>query len=439
MKLKHVLQVLVVAAVLLGAMGGSSAAYAQGEEPVVVVRDLTYWDATYTGYVDASRVEKWPVIFAETENFKVTATPSGEGLTTRIVLLDSSGAEITSASGVLTSSQPAGNYFVQVEPETGSGFYDLTIRREEIVVPTDPSSTTSADPASLKVGESAVISVSLDNVPAEGYTSAEFACTYDATMVEVSNIVVTDLFGADSATAINGPANGSFIVAVAGSNGNKATADGTAFTFSVMGLQVGETTITCVARVSQGDNVLTEIPSTSATLSVVSTTPDVETICDDGIDNDSDGLVDLDDPDCQTAGDSTLTGQAFAGKAVTVSLYDDADALVASVVANEDGTFSLTAPAGTYKVVATASGFLSAEGTAVLTADATTTLAPVTLLAGDIDGNAVIDQFDAMTIGMSYNGTDPTAADLNNDGLINVLDLEQVAANYRLTGPVVWP
>jgi hypothetical protein len=284
-----------------------------------------------------------------------------------------------------------------------------------------------------------VISVSLDNVPAEGYTSAEFACTYDATMVEVSNIVVTDLFGADSATAINGPANGSFIVAVAGSNGNKAMADGVAFTFSAMGLQVGQTTISCDARVSQGDNVLTEIPSTSATLSVVSTTPDVETICDDGIDNDSDGLVDLDDPDCQTAGDSTLTGQAFAGKAVTVSLYDDADALVASVVANEDGTFSLTAPAGTYKVVATASGFLSAEGTAVLTADATTTLAPVTLLAGDIDGNAVIDQFDAMTIGMSYNGTDPTAADLNNDGLINVLDLEQVAANYRLTGPVVWP
>jgi hypothetical protein len=291
----------------------------------------------------------------------------------------------------------------------------------------------------LKVGESAVISVSLDNIPAEGYTSAEFTCTYDAALVEVSNIVVTDLFGADSASAINGPANGSFIVAIAGSNGNKATSDGTAFTFSVMGLQVGETTIDCVARVSQGDDVLTEVPSTSATLSVVSSTPDVETICDDGIDNDSDGLVDLDDPDCQTAGDSTVAGQVLAGKAVTVGLYDDTDALVASVVANEDGTFSLTAPAGTYKAVASASGFLSAEGTATLVATETTTQSTVTLLAGDIDGNAVIDQFDAMTIGMSYNGTDPAAADLNNDGVINVLDLELLAANYRLTGPINWP
>jgi hypothetical protein len=413
MKLKHILQVLVVTAVLLGAMGGSSAAYAQGESPVVVVRDLTYWDATYTGYVDANRIEKWPVIFTETENFKVTATPSGEGFTTLIILLDASGTELARGSGMLTSSQPAGNYFVQVEPETGSGFYDLTIRREEIVIPTDPSSTTSAVPASVKIGESSVISVSLDNVPAEGYTSAEFACTYDATMVEVSNIVVTDLFGADSATAINGPADGSFIVAVAGSNGNKATADGVAFTFSAMGLQVGQTTIACVARVSMGDSVLTEVASTSANLTVT----DEVVVGEDG----------------------TFDGQVLAGKAVTVGLYDDTDALVASVVANEDGTFSLTAPAGTYKAVASASGFLSAEGTATLVAAETTTQSTVTLLAGDIDGNAVIDQFDAMTIGMSYNGTDPAAADLNNDGTINVLDLELLAANYRLTGPSNWP
>jgi hypothetical protein len=411
MKLKHILQVLVMVAVLLSAMGSSQAAQAQEEEPVVVVRDLTYWDATYTGYVDENRFEKWPVIFTETEDFKVTATPSGAGLATKIVLLNSTGTEITSASGVLIGSQPAGNYFVQVEPETGSGFYELTIRREEITT-TDPSSTTTADSSSLKVGESTTVSVSLNNVPAEGYTSAEFSCTYDSAFVEISNIVVTDLFGADSATAINGPAAGNFIVAVAGSNGNKATADGVAFTFSAKGLQVGQTSIACVARVSQGDNVLTELPSTSANLTI------------------TDEVVVL---------DGTFAGQVLAGKAVTVSLYDDTDALVASVVTNEDGTFSLMAPAGTYTAVATASGFLSAEGTATLTTDATTTQSTVTLLAGDIDGNAVIDQFDAMTIGMSYNGTDPAAADLNNDGVINVLDLELLAANYRLTGPINWP
>jgi len=410
MKFKHIMQVLVVIAVLLVAMGSFQGAFAQTEDPVVVVRDLTYWDATYTGYVDANRFEKWPVVFTQAEDFKVTAAPTGEGLTTLIRLLDEGGNELASASGMLTSSQPAGNYFVLVEPEAGSGFYNLTIRREEVTT-TDPSSTTSAQSDSIKVGESTTVSVSLDNVPAEGYTSAEFTCTYDATIVEVGNIAVTDLFGADSATAINGPANGSFIVAVAGSNGNKATADGVAFTFTAMGLQVGQTTIACVARVSKGDNVLTELPSTSTTITVTD-----EVVVQEG----------------------TLTGQVLAGKAVTVGLYDETDTLVASVTANEDGTFSLSAPAGTYTAVATASGFLGAEGSATLTANETTSMPLVTLLAGDIDGNDVIDQFDAMTIGMSYNASEPTAADLNNDGVINVLDLELLAANYRLTGPIVW-
>jgi len=410
-KYKQFFQALVIVVVLFAAMGSFQGAQAQSGDPVVVVRDLTYWDATYTGYVDTGRVEKWPVIFDQQEDFSVTAAPSGEGLTTTVILLDESGTEITRASGILTSSQPAGNYFVQIEPETGSGFYDLTIRRVDIGT-TDPSSTTSAESASFKVGESTLISVSLDNVPAEGYTSAEFTCTYDAAMVEVSNIAVTDLFGADSASAINGPADGSLIVAVAGSNGNKATSNGVAFTFSATGLQAGQTTIACVARVSQGDNMLTELASTSVDLTI------------------TDEVVIL---------DATFAGQVLAGKTVTVSLYDASDVLVATTSANEDGTFSMTAPAGTYKAVASAEGYLSAQGTATLVAGETTTQSTVSLLAGDIDGNAVIDQFDAMTIGMSYNTAEPAAADLNNDGVINVLDLELVAANYRLTGPVDWP
>ena len=62
----------------------------------------------------------------------------------------------------------------------------------------------------------------------------------------------------------------------------------------------------------------------------------------------------------------------------------------------------------------------------------------VSLLAGDIDNNGVIDQFDAMTVGMSYNTATPAAADLNNDGTINVLDLELLASNYRKPGAIAW-
>jgi hypothetical protein len=62
----------------------------------------------------------------------------------------------------------------------------------------------------------------------------------------------------------------------------------------------------------------------------------------------------------------------------------------------------------------------------------------VSLAAGDIDSNGVIDQFDAMTIGMGYNTLIPPAADLNNDGTINVLDLELLAQNYRRSGVIAW-
>jgi hypothetical protein len=134
----------------------------------------------------------------------------------------------------------------------------------------------------------------------------------------------------------------------------------------------------------------------------------------------------------------SLTGQVLAGKPVTLSLYGAGNTLVTSVTANNDGTFSLTAPAGTYNILATASGFLSAQGSATITGGSTNTKPTITLLAGDIDGNNVIDQFDALTIGMNYNASTPTAADLNNDAVINVLDLELLAGNYRKTGPLSW-
>lgn len=123
---------------------------------------------------------------------------------------------------------------------------------------------------------------------------------------------------------------------------------------------------------------------------------------------------------------------------MTVGLYDGNNTLVTSVTAGNDGSFSLSAPAGDYTIRATASGFLSAEGSVTVTSGNDTAMPTVTLLAGDIDGNNVIDQFDAMTIGMSYNTSTPAAADLNNDNVINVLDLELLAQNYRDTGPISW-
>jgi len=136
--------------------------------------------------------------------------------------------------------------------------------------------------------------------------------------------------------------------------------------------------------------------------------------------------------------DGILSGQVIASKVVTVTLYDPNGVAVTSTSVNPDGTFSLTARAWDYTAVATASGFLSAQGHVVLMGGVTTTRAAINLPAGDIDGNNVIDQYDAMTIGMNYNAALPDAADLNNDGIINVLDLEALAQNYRASGSVLW-
>lgn len=273
-----------------------------------------------------------------------------------------------------------------------------------------PFITMSLTPQGVTVGESSLVAVNLNHIPVEGIASAEFTCVYNPAMVEVSAITPTSLFGADPILVVNGPQNGSFIFAIAGSLRNKATTEGSAFTFSAKGLTVGQSSIDCQARVSSGNLVLVSIPSTPASLDV------------------KDIIV--------TPVQGTLAGQVLASKPVTVTLTDSNGSVAGSVTANVDGTFNLSLPGGVYTVVVSAPGHLKAQGSVNITNGNTTSLQPISLPAGDIDGNNVIDQFDALTIGINYNGTEPAAADLSNDGTINVLELEVLSPNYRQSGPV---
>jgi hypothetical protein len=511
--------------------------------------------------------------------------------------------------------------------------------------PSGPFVLTEVSPTSINIDESALVTVSVNNVPPNEYTSAEFTCTYDANLVEASNISVASLFGADPVTAINGPQNGSFIVAIAGSNNNKATTSGTAFTFDVKGLQAGQTALECTVRVSKGDNVLLDLPATGTDLVILGATPTptetelptstmpstpvesstpVEpppiftatptvptqtpiagwltftnstfgyqfqyppqgqirsdstagdtiitdlpivqsgtnladkylevaaganaTECkslfqtqDPGVTVTINGISFLKQtgmegaagsiyqwvayatlrngvcvsvnfilhaispgasatpqppydyatetaifdqiigtymwlasaptatpgesstptvtlpftttptetpapPPTSTAGLSptatpatsgVLTGKVIASKQARIDLIDTNHNPVSSTFVMQDGTFSIDVLPGTYLVVAFVPGFLTTQGTVTLSVGNITTIPTINLVPGDIDSNNVIDQFDAMTIGMSYNTSTPSAADLNNDGIINVLDLELLAKNYRSTGPVV--
>ncbi|MCC6300566.1 MAG: hypothetical protein IT314_14830 [Anaerolineales bacterium] len=306
----------------------------------------------------------------------------------------------------------------------------------------DPFVSVESDLSNINVGEIALVSVKLNNVPVDGYQSAEFTCSYDATMLEKSNIATTDLFGTDAVAAIHDPQNGSFIVALAGSNGHKATASGTAFTFNVKGLQAGQSPIQCSARASKGDNIPVGIQSTGTTIVigvVASPTPiDLPSATPTNSPEPTATAEPVGSPTPTPSPNGTISGKVIASKPVTVGLLDANGTVVTSTTTSSDGSFILTALAGDYIVAATASGFLSHAGHVTLTAGNTVERPTINLLAGDIDGNNVVDQFDALTIGMNYASSAPSAADLNNDGVIDFLDLELLAENYRKTGPTVW-
>ena len=304
--------------------------------------------------------------------------------------------------------------------------------------PTGPFISIEINPTNLHIGEMALVSVKLNNVPVEGYKSVEFTCSYDGTLVEKSNIILTDLFGADPVSAIHEAQNGSFILAIAGSNSNRAMNSGMAFTFSVKGLQAGQSAVQCTARVSKGDNLAIDVPSIGANLTIlaadVSPTPFLPaTGTPDEHELPTATSTALESPTPLPNG--SLSGQILASKPVTVRLLDANQMEITSVIANPDGTFLMTPHPGEYTLIATASGFLSYEEPATITAGDQTVFPAASLLAGDVDGNNVIDQFDALTIGMSYTTSTPEAADLNNDAVINFLDLELLAENYRQTGP----
>jgi hypothetical protein len=275
---------------------------------------------------------------------------------------------------------------------------------------------TSITPSNIHVGDTGQVAVRLNNVPAQSYSSIEFTCTYDPALLDVSNISVGDLFGPDAVSGIFGPENGSFILAVAGSQGRKISGSGTVFIFNAKGRQAGTTIVGCKARVSEGQNVLHDIASLSSTMTIAGAVPT--------------------SPDMTGA---TLTGRILATKPVTVLLLNPDHSVAATVITNQDGTFHLIVKGGTFTITASAEGFLSAQGSITLASGDIVSKPDVSLIAGDIDGNGVIDRMDLLTVGMNYNRATPTAADLNNDGVINVLDLGIVAENHGKSGAQLWP
>lgn len=288
-----------------------------------------------------------------------------------------------------------------------------------ITPPTLPSGTsvlTTVDSDTLLVGQAGLVSVSLNGLPSEGIASVEFVCSYASDQISVGSVQIGNIFGDDPVSAYNNSQAGSFIYAVAASNGRVINTNGVAFTFNITGMQPGSSPVECKAKIS----------GTNYSLESIASIPDSITIA----------LFSA--PTATPLSAPMLAGQVIAKKPVKISLFNPDTTLAASAMTNPDGSFNLIAPAGSFTVIASAEGHLSAQASVTLLEGTTTTLDPITLPAGDIDSNNVIDQYDALTVGMNYNLSASLPADLSNDGLINVLDLEMLAENYRMAGLVTW-
>jgi subtilisin family serine protease len=96
-----------------------------------------------------------------------------------------------------------------------------------------------------------------------------------------------------------------------------------------------------------------------------------------------------------------------------------------------DGNFGLLVQQGSYDLEANADGYLAAVCENRTLSAPQTALAPVQLLAGDINDDGAIDILDATRLGLDFGRAGPQlAADLNGDGEVDIIDLVLMAANY---------
>lgn len=116
------------------------------------------------------------------------------------------------------------------------------------------------------------------------------------------------------------------------------------------------------------------------------------------------------------------------------------DGTTLNLIAGEQGAFSLPElPPGAYALEAAAGGTLSRMAAFTLEAGQELALPPVTLLAGDVNGDNIIDLTDAVLIAANFNlPALVPEADLNGDGWIDIHDLVMLGSAFGLEGPLPW-
>ncbi|MDF2717947.1 MAG: hypothetical protein K0R28_4872, partial [Paenibacillus sp.] len=107
---------------------------------------------------------------------------------------------------------------------------------------------------------------------------------------------------------------------------------------------------------------------------------------------------------------------------------------------HEDGTYTLSVPAGIYTIRVHVPGHISASKQVVVDKHVTVHFELSHIIAGDITGDSAVDLLDLNRVARAFGKSAPWTAkaigeaDLNRDGVVNMLDISFILTNYS-TGP----
>jgi len=296
--------------------------------------------------------------------------------------------------------------------------------------PGDPDTTVAVTDTFMNVGAEAtseirvtIVNGQTDPVELRG---VEVHLTFDPTIVQV--VSVTPSAGLFDGTLQIGQnqfdnAAGTIDFAVAQSDGTPVfnATDAAIATITWRGLAAGETTVAVTGNTLMSDPEGYAIAVDSAVSGIV-------------VVNELAGCI---------IGSVHLQGRyAHSGASILVTEPDGTP--VAETLTDAAGNFELEGlPLGTYEVYARMYGYLDAvkaSGVQVVAGECYD-MGPVKLLGGDVapqpEPDDIIDIGDITYIAFRFRGADMTA-DVNDDGVVNILDLTMAAANFGRRGPLPW-
>ncbi len=235
------------------------------------------------------------------------------------------------------------------------------------------------------------------------------------------------------------------------------TGDGTAFSLNYVVVGVGHSAITCEAVAANSDGRKLELTISGAAFHAEGTPPETLTPV---LPTETATTLPLAPTETPTrtpmpATETPTVPPAPGAVSGEVAYQNGGDAagitvmlisgqsIIDGMVTAADGLYTFTGVApGEYLLLADAPGHLAAAQMVRVSANEGTSALTMVLLAGDTDDNQVIDLADAGFIGANFGlgaGIAPANADLNTDGVVNIIDLTLVGGNFGKSGPVIQP